>query len=163
MKIVLKNGFIVASHSDEQDISLDQYPGASEVAIVPDDTLVMDDNGIFLPDPRQSIDLEILRSGRLSEAKQSITDYIYSHYDSGQQSSLLMTRQTAISLNNTAVVALVDQVFAWAASALSVYYGIKSQLETAQTTDALLAITWTWPPDVNPVQLSDIISMLGGK
>ena len=45
MKLVLKNNKVVATHTDDQNITLNMYPFADEIKIVPDDTKVYMDSG----------------------------------------------------------------------------------------------------------------------
>jgi hypothetical protein len=46
MKLIVKNGQIVATHNDNQDV-IHLYPGATDV-LVPDDASVTDEEGTFL-------------------------------------------------------------------------------------------------------------------
>jgi hypothetical protein len=53
MKLVIKNGFVVASHADDQHIE-DKYPDC-EIASVPDGTPWRGEHGEQFPDPRPGL------------------------------------------------------------------------------------------------------------
>lgn len=62
MKLVLKDSNLIATHMDNQTISLEQYPSADKICFAPDNIqIIFNEETLQTPDPRINLDEETLR------------------------------------------------------------------------------------------------------
>jgi len=110
----------------------------------------------------EDVILEHLKQDKLSQLKQELQNFIYSHYDQGTQASFSALYQQAKEQNNTNALTQIQKVWDWIQSVLDYYYSKKEAIKNATTQDELDSITWDWSTveETEHVELRDVIQLL---
>jgi len=110
----------------------------------------------------EDVILEHLKQDKLSQLKQELQNFIYSHYDQGTQASFSALYQIAKEQNNTNALSQIQKVWDWINSVLDYYYSKKEAIINATTRDDLGDITWDWSTveEAEHIELQDVINML---
>ena len=105
--------------------------------------------------------LDVLKQQKNLQLKQEVQDFIYSHYDQGEQASLLNLYQRAKEENNTEAISLISKVWSWIDTVLSYYFSKKEEIQNAESYEALDSITWDWSTveETEHVSLKDIFDL----
>ena len=110
----------------------------------------------------EDVILEHLKQDKLTQLKQELQNFIYSHYDQGTQASFTALYQQAKEQNNTDALTQIQKVWDWINFVLDYYYSKKEAIKNVTTQDELDSISWDWSTvkETEHVELRDVIQIL---
>ena len=110
----------------------------------------------------EDIILDHLKQDKLTQLKQELQNFIYSHYDQGTQASFSALYQQAKGQNNTDALTQIQKVWDWIQSVLDYYYSKKEAIKNVTNYTELENVTWAWQDveEAEHVELQDVINML---
>ncbi len=110
----------------------------------------------------EDVVLEHLKQNKLTQLKQELQNFIYSHYDQGTQASFTALYQIAKGQNNTDALTQIQKVWNWIQSVLDYYYSKKEAIKNVNNYTELENVTWAWQDveETEHIELKDVIQIL---